>query len=198
MIMINLSTMKRGKKYLKNVKFPRQRKCKECGEEFTQYNPLQTKCNECVLKQMYKKKPKCKPLPKPKKPIPKVKKNKSEVEKLRDKAWKLWSAYIREKEKYICFTCGRQKDKKTTEAGHFKHGKLDFDPMNIHCQCTYCNKYLHGNLGVYATKLIDKYGRKAFDDLVLRANKHTNKYSINELEEIIDKIKYENTKSLPF
>ena len=70
--------------------------------------------------------------------------------------------------------------------------------MNIHCQCIYCNHHLHGNLGTYNMKLIEKYGKEAVDDLILRANQHTNKYSISELEEIIDKIKYENTKSLPF
>lgn len=187
-------------KILKNTgkKFPRQRKCKECKQEFTQYTPLQTRCNTCVLKTIYIKKPKCKPLPKLKKPISKVKQDKSEPEKLRDKAWKLWSDYIRRKEKYICFTCGRQKTKKTTNAGHYKHGRLDFDEMNIHCQCIHCNKYLNGNLGTYNMKLIEKYGKEAVDDLILRANQHTNKYSISELEEIIDKIKYENTKKLPF
>lgn len=176
------------------------KKCKVCGTLFKPYKTTDQYCSSpCYYHdQPVVRKPQCKPLPKPKKPISKVKKDKSEPEKLRDKAWKLWSAYIREKEKYICFTCGRQKDKKTTEAGHFRHGKLDFDPMNIHCQCTQCNRYLHGNLGIYTIKLIDKYGKEAVDDLILRANQHTNKYSITELEEIIDKIKYETTKKLPF
>jgi hypothetical protein len=141
------------------------------------------------LKKIYTGKPKCKPLKKTRKYIPKVKKDKSETQKLHDKVWKLWSTYIRKKEKYICFTCDRQKTKNTTEAGHFKHGKLDFDSMNIHCQCTQCNHYLNGNLGVYATKLIDKYGREKFDDLVLRANRNNNKYSISELEEIAENIR---------
>lgn len=176
------------------------KKCKVCGTLFKPYKTTDQYCSSpCYYHdQPVVKKPKCKPLPKSKKPISKVKQNKSEPEKLRDKAWRLWSDYIREKEKYICFTCGRQKTKKTTDAGHYKHGKLDFDEMNIHCQCNYCNQYLHGNLGIYTIKLIEKYGKEAVDDLILRANQHTNKYSISELEKIIDKIKYNKTKKLPF
>lgn len=133
-------------------------------------------------------KPKCKPLPKPHKPINKVKKDKSPLQKFRDKTWKFWSRYVRLKENYICFTCGRQKDKKTTDAGHYKHGKLDFDEMNVHCQCNYCNQHLHGDLGTYNMKLIDKYGKKDVDDLILRANQDTNRYSMSELEEIYESI----------
>lgn len=182
----------------KNIKL---KKCKICGTEFRQYNSLQNKCNDCQIKYLYSNsKPKLKPLLKQKKSISKIKKDKSELQKLRDKVWELWSSYIRKKEKYICFTCGRQKDKKTTNLGHFKHGKLDFDPMNVHCQCDYCNIHLHGNLGVYASKLIEKYGLKKFNNLVLRANQHTNKYTISELEEIIEKIREKTlySKNLPF
>jgi len=104
--------------------------------------------------------------------------------KLKRKAEKIFHAWVVKKEKGICFTCG----KLGNQAGHFKHNRLDFDEMNVHCSCAYCNLYLHGNLGVYAVKLIDKYGRKKFDDLVFRANQ-VRKYTRDELEAIIKKYK---------
>jgi hypothetical protein len=58
--------------------------------------------------------------------------------------------------------------------------------MNVHCQCIYCNTYLHGNLGEYGIKLVKKYGLKKVQDLILRANTHLG-YSIEELESVIRK-----------
>ncbi len=46
------------------------------------------------------------------------------------------------------------------DAGHFKHGCLDYDRENIHPQCTGCNRFWHGRLDVYATRLVEKYGPK--------------------------------------
>ena len=83
---------------------------------------------------------------------------------LEKKAWKVFSEYIRKRDGR-CFTCGARKELKELDAGHFYHGKLDFDEMNIHAQCTKCNRFLHGNLGEYAIRLIDTYGREAFDEL---------------------------------
>ena len=113
---------------------------------------------------------------------------KSELKKLHDKCWILWSKKIREEENYICFTCGKQCDKYTSQAGHFRHGKLDFDRMNIHCQCVGCNKYLHGRLGDYAMHLIKNYGQSAVDDLILRAEAHKG-YKLKDLDKILQDLK---------
>jgi hypothetical protein len=103
---------------------------------------------------------------------------------LKAKAVKTFNKWIVTRDKRVCFTCGKPGD----EAGHFKHGRLDFDEMNLHCQCTRCNRWLHGNLGEYAIRLIKKYGQEKVDDLVLRANQ-VRKYKRAELEEIITKYK---------
>ena len=116
---------------------------------------------------------------------------KSLKKRLHNKAWKLFSSYIRQRDKGICFTCGVKKHWKEMHAGHFKHGRLDFDPMNVHCQCPGCNTYKHGNLGEYGVRLVKKYGLRRVQDLILRANTHLG-YSIEELEGIIRK--YENYK----
>lgn len=85
------------------------------------------------------------------------------------KAWDAFSLYVRTKENYTCFTCGKRGDKYDMQAGHFKHNVLDFDEMNVHCQCTQCNHFLSGRLDVYAEKLIQKYGITEFSALVQRA-----------------------------
>ncbi|MEK7578146.1 MAG: recombination protein NinG [Patescibacteria group bacterium] len=120
--------------------------------------------------------------------------------RLLKKLWSLFSEYVRKKSKGICFTCGIKGHYKSLDAGHYCHGRLDFDELNIQAQCTRCNRYLHGNLGIYAEKLIAKYGEAAIKDLRIRAAK-VKKWEIEELQEkinyyqsAIEKLnKYENT-----
>jgi len=103
--------------------------------------------------------------------------------KLKDKAEKIFHKWICLRDNYVCFTC----DKTGNQGGHFKHNRLDFDEMNLNCQCSGCNHYRSGNLSVYAERLIDKYGVKKFKDLCFRANNQSNKFSRDELEQIIVK-----------
>lgn len=107
------------------------------------------------------------------KPLPKLKK----------KAEALFHKWIVKRDWHVCFTCG----KAGNEAGHYWHNKLDFDPRNLHCQCTYCNHFLSGNLGKYAVKLIDDFGRKWFDQLDRDAHQEQSKRSRQDLEELIKK-----------
>ncbi len=96
----------------------------------------------------------------------------------KQKAWIARSEYVRRKEDGICFTCGQrywneelgENDWKRMEAGHYIHNKLDFDDVNIHCQCTKCNRFLHGNLGIYAERLIFRYGVVELHSLRIRAS----------------------------
>lgn len=112
---------------------------------------------------------------------------KSEWKKWHAKAWKVFSGYIRRRAadwrgNAQCITCDKQFHWKELHAGHFKHGKLDFDPMNINPQCAADNTYKGGKLDVYALKLIDMYGLEAVKSLELRAN--TKIYSLDELKEV--------------
>jgi len=105
---------------------------------------------------------------------------------LHKKAWKLQSRYIRQLERGICFTCGVHKDWKEMDLGHYIHNAcLDFDPINLHCQCTRCNKFLHGNLGIYAERLIAEFGERAVKELRERGKKE-HKFTVQELEDIIE------------
>jgi len=77
-------------------------------------------------------------------------------------------------------------------AGHYHHGRLDFNPMNIHPQCVRCNLRLHGNLGIYGERLIEEHGVKVVKDLRREANR-VHIYTISELEQIITQ--YEDSKT---
>lgn len=104
------------------------------------------------------------------------------------KAWKVFSQYIRAGNESLsvdCFTCGKAIMPNEAHAGHFIHNKLDFDERNIHPQCAHCNTFLHGNLGIYAERLIEE----GVDLKALRrdAEAKGNGYSISELHTIIQK-----------
>lgn len=80
---------------------------------------------------------------------------------LRKKAWTIFSKWVRNRDKR-CVTCGSTN---SLQAGHFFHGVLDFDEVNINAQCARCNKWLHGNLAVYSNYLLNKYGEEEFKKL---------------------------------
>ena len=109
------------------------------------------------------------------------------LKSLKQRAWKLQSEYVRKIENYICFTCGKQLTKQTSDCSHYIHKAcLDFDLINLHCCCTRCNRFLHGNLGVYAECLIAEYGEEAIAELRQRANQ-VKKFTIIELQDLIAK-----------
>lgn len=105
--------------------------------------------------------------------------------KLKAKAESVFHKWIVERDNRICFTCGHQGD----QAGHYRHGKLDFDEDNLHCQCSRCNKWLHGNLATYTLKLIELHNKEWVDELIYRSNIQSNKFSRDQLEAIIQKYK---------
>ena len=114
-----------------------------------------------------------------------MKKKRTKLQILHDKAWKIFSRYIRLRDNGKCFTCGVVGDIKIMQAGHFIHKQcLDFNEININCQCVFCNKWKHGNLGIYATRLTEKYNPEILIQLE-RLGNEVKKFTIKELEEII-------------
>lgn len=97
---------------------------------------------------------------------------------LKKEAWNAFSRYVRTRDHGRCFTCDvwtwdpelGQVSIKVMQAGHFRHGVLDFDEENVHCQCDRCNRCLGGNLKVYAQRLVDLMGAEKFVDLNNRAD----------------------------
>ena len=128
------------------------------------------------------------------KPVTKSKKKKS-IHQLKRELWKHFSLYIKLRDKYICFTCGKHCEKDSVNSGHFYHGKSVesyTDEKNVNCQCISCNMYKSGNLAVYAGKLIDKYGVNIISELSVK--RHTIKKWVrveleNDIEDYKTKIK---------
>lgn len=119
---------------------------------------------------------------------------KTKVGRLFNKAWKVWSFYRRHGQKdfqdnVICYTCGKRINYKEAHLGHYFHGKLDFSPIATQIQCAGCNLFKHGNLGIYGEKLIAEYGMREVANL-RQESYMVHKYTIPELEEIIQKYEY--------
>lgn len=97
---------------------------------------------------------------------------------------RVFSIYIRLRDKGVCFTCGDKKYWKYQQNGHYvsrTHMSLRYDETNCNCQCMSCNVFRHGNMDVYAINLIKKYGQ----DVLIRLNKMKNtvrKWSTVEME----------------
>jgi 5-methylcytosine-specific restriction endonuclease McrA len=116
------------------------------------------------------------------------------ISKLKKKLWKLFSQYIRTRDKYICFTCGRKGEGPGMHAGHFVSKSIGginlyFDEDNVHAQCYNCNINLSGNQYEYAKRL----GMETAERL-LRLRTKIVKWSI---QDYLNKIQYyeEKTKS---
>jgi hypothetical protein len=81
-------------------------------------------------------------------------------------------------------------------AGHWIHDRLDYDSRNIHPQCVKCN--YHWNTGVniaYAVFMARTYGVEVMDELRLLSHTHGNRYTRDELDELLAKYKAINAAS---
>lgn len=107
------------------------------------------------------------------------------------KLWTLFSLFIRQRDNYICFTCGRKAEGSGAHAGHFVPKSvgglaLYFHEENVNCQCYNCNINLGGNQYIYGEKL----GKEKADYLYSLKGKIT-KWTI---EDYLQKIEYYKSK----
>lgn len=134
---------------------------------------------------------------------PKKARGQVDTKKEHARLWKVFSEYVRRKEKGICFTCGKQNwDEnlgewtiKGTNAGHYKHNVLDFDEDNVHCQCIRCNMYLSGNGTEYSFRLLKSIGEDGLSALHKRAYEalagevHTKTWYLEQITKYHEKIR---------
>lgn len=81
---------------------------------------------------------------------------------------RIFSIYIRMRDRGVCFTCGDIKHWKYQQNGHFVsriHLSLRFDEINCHCQCAGCNIFKSGNMDEYSVRLVRKYGKNVLETL---------------------------------
>lgn len=120
------------------------------------------------------------------------------MKSLKKRVWYHFSIFIRTKdadaEGYVlCVTCPSPVrllwNSGEIHAGHWIHNRLDFDERNVHPQCVKCN--YHWNTGVnvaYSIYMAKTYGVEVMEELQLLANTLGNRYSRDELNELL--IKY--------
>jgi hypothetical protein len=94
------------------------------------------------------------------------KQSKTKVSTLKRKLWKVFADYIKLRDKYTCFTCGRKGEGSGIHAGHFINKSIGgialyFHEDNVRAQCYNCNINLGGNQYVYGIKL----GKEKVDEL---------------------------------
>lgn len=170
------------------------RKCRACGNPFTQYQSFVAWCSpECGAEIASKK-------------IARIKREDAVKVRRADKAkrekLKTRSDYIKEAQiefnKYVrlrdsgqgCISCGSACGEGAIggggDAGHFRSRgsapHLRFDERNCHLQCKRCNRYLSGNVADYRIGLIRKIGLDAV--MALEEDQEPRRHTVDELKAI--------------
>lgn len=81
--------------------------------------------------------------------------------KLKKELWKHFTLYIKQRDNWTCFTCGRRVSGSNAHGGHFITKSIGgivlyFEEKNVHCQCYNCNINLAGNIWEYGQRLGDE------------------------------------------
>ena len=121
---------------------------------------------------------------------------KQTVSQLKKKADKAFSEYVRRRDSDRngigkCITCDKRGHWKTMQNGHFVKrsvSSLRYDDENNNLQCPACNVWKYGELYTYGKELDLKYGDGTAEKLHNRRFE-THKFTIQELEEIIQEAK---------
>ena len=126
------------------------------------------------------------------------------LNKLKKELWRIFSVYVRMRDKGVCFTCGKKipdyfdrygNEKpgwKSAHAGHYITAKtcglaLYFHERNVHCQGYHCNVNLSGNWLEYRKKMIEVYGVEETERIEQLKWTGNVKYSKTDYIEIIHK-----------
>jgi len=87
--------------------------------------------------------------------------------KLIKKLDNLFSLYIRKRDNYTCYTCGKKDG--VMQCGHLiTRSKMStrYNEINSHCQCSGCNLLHEYQPEIYTQKFINDYGLEAYNKLV--------------------------------
>lgn len=104
----------------------------------------------------------------------------------------IFSKYIRQRDDgYGCITCGDKKPWKEMQNCHFyTRGRIPtrWDETNCHSGCYRCNVVLKGNYINYTLYMIDRYGRKAVEELEVKSLSKI-KITTQEIKDMIENYK---------
>jgi len=173
------------------------KKCKhsKCRKEFTPMNGKHICCDwKCGIDYAKEKEVKRK-LKNNRKALKEFREG--DVPHLTKVAQQVFNKYIRKRDEHLpCISCNHIGNRQR-HAGHFRpvgrNHQMRFNEDNAHSQCSICNNHLSGNLVPYREALIVKIGIDKVE--ALEADNDTKKYTVEELQEIIEtyKRKYKET-----
>lgn len=115
---------------------------------------------------------------------------------LKNKAWKLFSEYVRRKDADEggtdrCYTCGKLAHWKELQAGHSipgRHNAVLLDESICRPQCPVCNVWKRGMYHVFAGKLIKENGLEWWEQKLFYSKKVV-KITRGDYEVIIEDLK---------
>lgn len=118
---------------------------------------------------------------------------KSRLAALKRELWDLLSAYVKERDGNVCFSCGAAGlEGKNWHAGHlFNAGsasRIRYDPLNVHSQCFRCNISLRSNAAPFAARFLKVYGLAQFERLDQRS-RIIHQWRAPDLEDLIAAMK---------
>lgn len=104
---------------------------------------------------------------------------------LKKALWEVFTKFIKARDKYTCFTCGRRSEGQGMGGGHYKPkgacgAEYYFSEINVNAQCTYCNLTLQGDQVNYRERLVKKYGEDVVMDIDLNYHKPCPDYPYEE------------------
>jgi hypothetical protein len=146
-------------------------RCKHCKEKFEPVRFNQKFCLEAECVAVWVEQEKAKSWLKKKK---EMKRDLETVQDLMKKAQKVFNEFIRLRDKdKPCISCNRLLKGKF-DAGHYHssggHKAVTFHEDNVHGQCVYCNRSLHGNLINYQLGIAKRIGADKLIELNGRAH----------------------------
>jgi len=119
------------------------------------------------------------------------------IKKLKDRAWKVFSLYIRLRDcikttgsrlRGECITCDATLPIEDLQAGHFipgRHNANLFSEKGVNAQCRRCNLFLGGNPLVYRRAIVEMYG-DGYDEILEEEARVIKKLNTQELKDIIN------------
>lgn len=122
-----------------------------------------------------------------------MRRDKWTISRWKKEAWKHFSKWVKERDKYTCYTCGRYAEGAGMHAGHFITGaacppSLYFDERNVHAQCYHDNVNLSGNWPAYYERMVKDYGEKEVEELMnSRHKKGGEKWEIEDYKKLCEK-----------
>lgn len=94
---------------------------------------------------------------------------------MKTKLDKIFSLYIRTRDKGICISCGKKNEITQCDCGHFFSRSilsLRYNEKNCSAQCRLCNQFKGGNIKEYEKALKRKYNDNIIEELRKIKNKH--------------------------